>query len=93
MNFTFTQRYNNDRFANMRIKDTTKATMTIIDAIQLLKPEQQLAGIAASFLLLCERYEREPQDIFVLIKNIMKGADGRAPEFKAVEMYMREQLK
>ncbi len=73
---------------NMPILSATKATMTIIDAIQDLKPHEQLAGIAATFLLLADYLEIEPQDAFVIVKNIMNGAEGKRTEFKAVEAYL-----
>lgn len=84
--------YDRDRLANMDIKRATHATMSIIDSIQDLTSEEQITGICATFILLADRLNIEPQDCFVLTKNLMNGADGKVSEFRGVQMYMEKEL-
>ena len=83
-----------DRLAitNMPVRQASVASMKIIDAIQSLRPHEQVAGMAATFLLLAEHLGMTPQDIFAITTNIMNHAEGRRPEFAAVAQYMAEEL-
>jgi hypothetical protein len=65
-----------------------RASMTVIDAVQDLHPKDQVLGMAATFLLLCDRYNVMPQDIFTISQNVMNGVDGKRPEFRAVKSYL-----
>jgi hypothetical protein len=85
-------KFDRDLLANANVRQTANSTMAIIDRIQSLAPPQQAAGLAAAFILLCERYSLEPQDIFTLTSNIMNHAEGRRPEFLAVRDYMENEL-
>lgn len=78
-----------DRLGNIPVREAARATMAVIDRLQDLTPEQQMAGITACFTLACEHYGINPQDMFTYSNNIMHHADGRRPEFQAVRQFMK----
>lgn len=66
--------------------------MTVIDAMQDFDPETQVLGMAASFLLLCERFGQRPTEVFLTTQNVMNGVAGKRPEFEAVESYLAGEI-
>lgn len=84
---------NLDRFNNMNVRKAAQASMHIINAIQQMPPEEQVAGMASTFLLLADHNRMTPQEMFAVVANIMNHADGRRPEFAAVAQYMENELK
>lgn len=85
--------FDRDRLNMVNMTHAARATVTVIDAIQALPPEEQIAGITAAFKLLTERFEVSPQDAFDVANNIMHHADGgRRVEFKAMRAYMEGEL-
>ena len=81
-----------DYFNNVGVDRVAGATMGVIDRVQSLSPDLQVAALAASFLMICERYDIPAQDVFTVVNNIMNHAEGRRPEFAAVRQYMEEEL-
>lgn len=73
------------------------ATVLLIDRLQDFIEQQkgvQVVAAAALFLLLAERFNVEPQDVFTATKNLMRQRDGDyAPQFKAVEMYLKNEVQ
>lgn len=83
---------NKDQLTNMDVGSASRASMQVIDALQRMTPAEQVAGIASCFLLLCAHLSITPQEAFAATTNLMHYAEGRRPEFLAVEQYMREEL-
>lgn len=83
---------NLDKLTNIPTRQAANATMSIIDCVQRLQPEERPVALAASFLLLAERLDVPAQDLFTYSTNIMNHADGRRPEFKAVADYLENEL-
>ena len=65
----------------------------MVDAVQVQKPEEQIAGIAATFLLLCERYGYPPRKALEAADNMLTAARYRdRTHFEGLALYMREEL-
>lgn len=69
-----------------------RGAMSVIDALQDYDPETQVMGMAASFLLLCNRFKQRPNDVFQTVQNVMNGVEGKRPEFEAVESYLAGEI-
>lgn len=80
---------NRDAFSMLPVRDGARAAMAVIDRLQDLTPEEQLAGLASAFLLAAEHYEVPAQDVFTWVNNIMHHAEGHRAEFDAVRAYMQ----
>lgn len=83
---------NRDKLSNLKVRKAANAAMLVIDTMQQLPPEEQIAGLAAAFLLLADRVKMSPQEMFSFTTSIMNHADGRRPEFAAVAQYMDMEL-
>jgi len=69
-----------------------RTAMSVIDAVQDYTPEQQALGMAATFMLLCDRFGVKPQDVFETSQNVMNGVAGKRPEFAGVQSYLAGEL-
>jgi len=83
----------NDLVNNAAVLPVAGAAMRALNAIQDARPEHQILGAAALFVLLVERFNMSPQEIMTRVKNIMNYAEGKRPEFAAIADYMRYELK
>ena len=69
-----------------------RGSMAVIDALQDFDAETQVMGMAASFMLLCDRFDVRPNDIFQTVQNVMNGVAGKRPEFEAVQSYLAGEI-
>jgi hypothetical protein len=84
---------NRDRFNNADQQQSAVAAMTVIDRLQNFPAEQQLVGLAATFLFVCEHFGIPAQDAFTVTKNVINDTDSKLiPEFRAVREYVRNEL-
>jgi len=84
---------NRDKLNNCSLTDGAVASLTVIDRLQKFKPEEQVVGLAATFLLVCEHYRVSVQDVMTVTKNMIHDARRRhVPEFDAVDLYVRNEL-
>ncbi|MET3601146.1 hypothetical protein [Martelella mangrovi] len=77
-----------------RVKTAT-ATFHCIDALQRFHEDRGVQTNAAAilFILLCERFQLNQQDVFTVAKNLLNTHDDRlGTEFEAIRMYLREEL-
>ncbi|WP_018123399.1 hypothetical protein [Desulfovibrio oxyclinae] len=81
-----------DLFMNADLKAVATTTMGLVDAVQERPNHEQLAAFGAAFLLLVEQSGMPLPDVMAAVKNMMNHADGKRPEFKAVEAYMQNEL-
>lgn len=68
------------------------AAMTVVDRLQSYHPAEQIMGVAALFLILAEHRGVPAQDIFTATKNLINGVDGKRPEFRALQEYVKHEL-
>ena len=82
-----------DRIYNATLRQVREATVRVVDAVQVLKPEEQIAGMAATFLLLCERYDYAPRKALEAAENMLRAARYRdESHFEAMRLYLRHEL-
>ncbi len=92
MDMMMTARINRDALTNAQPHQVCRGAMTILDTMQNMHKEEQVASAAIVFLALCSRLRLEPQDAFTVSKNMLNGKEGVRPEFVAVERYMKGEL-
>lgn len=80
-----------DRLQNVNAGDVAKACMGVVDSLQHQRKETQLAGLAVTFSLACERFGVEPRQALHIAENIMHDRIGRRAEFRACADYMRNE--
>jgi hypothetical protein len=83
---------NRDRLNSMPLVTAGEATMGALDGIQRFPREAQVLASAALFVLMCERFGLDVQDMMSATSNLMNHASGRRPEFAAVAAYMAGEL-
>ena len=85
-------RFNPDQLNNVDAVQAANASMQLLDGIQNLPPHLQIFAVTAAFQLLTERFDIHAQSAFAVAHNVMRHADGRRTEFKAIEMYLENEL-
>lgn len=86
-------RVDRDRLNTLPTEAVAQRTMQLLDLVQDFTPEEQIASLSATFLLLMERFNVSAQDAFGTTSRIIHHADGtRRPEFAALRQYLREEL-
>lgn len=67
--------------------------MRLADRSQDFPPEPQAVAAAYYFLLLCERYKLQPQDVFTITKNLLASSEAQfSHELRAVKDYVEHEL-
>lgn len=83
-----------DAFANAPVADVAEAVVAVINAVQTVEPAIQAHAVALAFLLITQQYRVEPQDVFVVVKNLMaSNAAGHSIEYRALLDYVENELK
>ncbi|MDE7064510.1 MAG: hypothetical protein K2O70_03455 [Desulfovibrionaceae bacterium] len=82
-----------DLAGNAPLVECARAAMSVADALQRI-PDRgaRLAGASAAFLLMAERAGITPCDLMGMARNCMNTAEGRRPEFAAVEEYINKEI-
>lgn len=65
--------------------------MAVLNALDEVSPEEAIAALSTTLLLACCRYNIPAQDVLTIATNIMNGAEGKRPEFKAIEEFMNSE--
>lgn len=82
-----------DKLNNCSLAYGSVASMEVVDRLQKFRPEEQVVGLAATFLLVCEHYQVPVQDVMTVTKNMINEANRKkVPEFDAVALYVRNEL-
>jgi hypothetical protein len=85
-----------DQLVNARSRRAGTAAMAVINALQdFIEDERgaQAIGIAAAFLLFCERFRIEPQDVFTATRNLIARSEGDTrKDFQAVRDYLTNEV-
>lgn len=85
----YVARFDRDAFHSLRTIKAAHATAEIFSAIQHRSPEEQMAGLAAAFLLAAERYRMPAQDIFTATKAMMNHHDDQGrTHFEGIRSYL-----
>ena len=84
----------NDKIANASSLETSRCCMAVTDAVQRFKPEEQVLGAAAFFLLLCDVYGVRPGTALNTITNMINSDKIVArDQFNATRMYIKKEIK
>jgi hypothetical protein len=72
------------------IKDTA---MRVLGSVQNERPEAVVAGVAALFISICERYHVDVRRVLETTDRILRDAREKHPvEMRAMARYIREEL-
>jgi len=83
-----------DGLNNADLEVVAQAAFRIIETLQDSKSHVQAAATAAAFLILCDRYRIEPQEVFrVAQKMLLDDVNGGRFEFRAMRLYAQHELK
>jgi hypothetical protein len=66
--------------------------MAVINSIQSLPPETQLAGVATAFVSLCRKYRQHPGNIMTVAGNLLDEAKAKHPELLGLTKYVQHEL-
>lgn len=92
---------NRDSLNTLSPQRATQVAFRAIDAIQDLSPEEQSAGIAVLFLMLCKRNRLTPREVSEVleqsgrrIEDALQASlnDKPGDVMRALRMYLKEQL-
>ena len=86
------KRFDHDVLNMVPARKTSHNTLGVINAVQDHSPEEQVAAIAATFLLMCEHYDIEPRQALTVSSRIINHSEGKYPEFAGVRDYMENEL-
>lgn len=74
-------------------KAIATVAMAVIDRVQNYPKVDRAVGMAASFILLCERLGVSPRSALTVAENVMKGARYRSENsFAAVRMFLEKEV-
>jgi hypothetical protein len=84
---------NYDGLNNADPSQVAKAVFEQLDRLQGHPQGVLCASAAITFLLLCEHFKVEPQDVFVAAKNLlMDDRQGGRHEFGAVRLFVQNEI-
>jgi hypothetical protein len=92
---------NRDRFTTISPQRAAAVAFRAVDAVQDLTPEDQQAGIAVLFLMLCRRHRLTPREVTEAIEQagrriedaMRPSADDKPGDIvRALRMYLKEEL-
>lgn len=82
-----------DLTGNAPLRESSNAAMSVADALQHVPHKgARMLGAAASFLLMAECAGLNTYDLMAMARNCMNDAEGRRPEFSAVEEFIRKEI-
>lgn len=84
--------FNLDRLNGVNPQRAGLAAFIVINALQQLSPEEQVAGATLAFAALTDKYELRHSQAFQVAKNIMQHAYHRVPELRALVGYVEGEL-
>jgi len=84
--------FNLDRLNNIDAEKAGQAALRVIDALQVLPPEEQIAGTTLAFSVLIDRFNLRHSQAFQVATNIKKIALAETPALRAVMAYVSKEL-
>lgn len=83
-----------DKLSCVHHERVALTAMSLLNGMQNHRPEAQVAGVAATLMLLCDVLGLDPRFELERSQRIMKDADRNLrAEFKAVRAYIEGELK
>lgn len=85
--------FDRDQFNSADPTEVGRVSIGIADIVQRHRAPEAILGSAYFFLLLCTKHKVEPQDAFVVLKNILAHREGQQdPALIAASMYVENDL-
>ena len=82
-----------DLTASAPLVQTSRAAMSVVSGVQHVEHRgARLLGLVVAALIAAEASRLSPADLFAYARNCMNDAEGRRPEFKAVDEYVRKEI-
>lgn len=82
-----------DLAGNAPLTQASGAAMSVADAIQHTPHKgARLLGAASAFILMADNAGIHVSDLMAMARNCMNDAEGRRPEFKAVEEFIVKEV-
>jgi len=80
--------------SNVDMRATRDGACHVVDSVQHLRREEQVAGLAVTFLLVCEYLGLEPREVLPIAENIIRRVKGRNyTHLDGLRMYFAGWLK
>lgn len=84
-----TKDLNYDGLVNANVSEVSGAVFECLNVLQNKPPHIRTSASALLFLLLCERFRAEPQDVFVAAKNLLASNEAETDvRFLALKAYI-----
>ena len=84
----------NDKINNASSLEASRCCMAVTDAVQRFRPEEQVLGAAAFFLMLCDVYGVHHGTVLSTISNMINSEKITAKDqFTAARMYIQKEIK
>ena len=82
-----------DLIGNAPLAESAEVAMRVADAVQH-EPRKgaRLLGLLAAALITLEASQLSLHDVLGMARNAMNDAEGRRPEFRAVDAYIRNEI-
>lgn len=82
-----------DLTGNAPLRESSNAAMSVADALQHVPHKgARILGAAVASLILAECAGLNTYDLMTMARNCMSDAEGRRPEFAAVEEFIRKEI-
>lgn len=82
-----------DQIGNVNLTEAARSAMSVADAVQNCPTKgARLMGIMAAALITIEASNLNLSDVLTMTRNAINHADGRRPEFAAVDAYVRNEI-
>lgn len=85
-------KFNRDWLTNADLKEVSRASFAIIDALQSYSPGAKAAALAAVFQLFMNSAGLRPSDALEVVNNVMHEGEGKRPEFRAIAAYFQHEM-
>jgi len=85
-------KFNRDWLANANLREVSRASFAILDALQAYSPGAKAAALAAVFQLFMTSAGIRPAEALEIVNNVMHEGEGKRPEFRAIANYFQHEM-
>lgn len=83
--------FNRDRFTNAPVREVSTASFAVIDALQGYSPEVRIAALTATLNIYARATGESLNQLMEVVNNLIHTGEGKRPEFRAIESYVRHE--
>ena len=84
--------FSRDRFSNTDVKTISRASFTVIDALQGFSPEAKVAALAVCFKLYSDTTDMTVSELMTVVNNVMHEGESKRSEFRAISDYLKHEM-